>query len=232
MNRVSSVCLIGAVLLATVLWAYVVGQEMRPKIADYSQPAPAGTTHPYNSLSPVPGPTGLPSETYAFPSNTFSNNPAMVRTRTKASMVLNTFYEDISEEEKKRFEEFQAAVKQLRKKHESADERKKARAEVEKLVVAQIDLDNENREKQLLEIEEQVKQLREQMEERKAAKPELLKLLMMMIENPSNGIGLPSEWLGAIGARPYLSENTIAPAQNIPPAQPSPGYTTLPPSQY
>ncbi|MDX1927816.1 MAG: hypothetical protein SFV81_14935 [Pirellulaceae bacterium] len=97
-------------------------------------------------------------------------------------------------EEAARMRAFQDAIKELRE-AEGADEKASARENVTKLVSEQLDADLESREKELAAIEQRAKELRKQLEERKTAKPELLKMLVMLIDNPQVGLGIPPEWM-------------------------------------
>lgn len=93
-----------------------------------------------------------------------------------------------------RMRSFQDAVKQLRE-AENSEGKAAARDQVEKLVSEQLDIDLESREKELAAIEQRAMELRKQLEERKTAKPELLKMLVMLIDNPQVGLGIPPEWM-------------------------------------
>ncbi len=167
--------------------------------------------------------------------NTNFANPTGYRTGTRTRTIVEHYSEKLAAEEVKRLSEFQSSVAEMRKKHDSKEAKEKARAAVEKMVVEQLDRDIQNREKQLSEIEEQVKQLRDQLEQRKSSRPELLKLLMMMIESPSSGIGLPSEWLGAINGQriaesiPTGAYNSVIPSPVF--LQPASVPTTQPVQQ-
>lgn len=97
-------------------------------------------------------------------------------------------------EEAARMRAFQDAIKELRE-AEDAAEKASARENVTKLVSEQLDADLENREKELAAIEQRAKELRKQLDERKTAKPELLKMLVMLIDNPQVGLGIPPEWM-------------------------------------
>ncbi len=97
-------------------------------------------------------------------------------------------------EDAARMRAFQDAIKELRE-SESEDEKAAAREHVTKLVSEQLEVDLENREKELSAIEQRAKELRKQLEERKTAKPELLKMLVMLIDNPQVGLGIPPEWM-------------------------------------
>ena len=151
-----------------------------------------------------------------------------MRAVTRTRSIVETHYEEIPEEEQLRLQAFQQAVSELRAKHESPEEREQARSVLRGLVVEQMERDLTNREEQLAEIESQAKQLRDQLEQRKAAKDEFLKLIMMMVEHPSSGIGLPSEWMSSIGPGAYGASgvskfNVSLPAgARLPPAGPTP----------
>ena len=100
----------------------------------------------------------------------------------------------MSPEEAARMRAFQDAIRELRT-AKSEDDKAAARKEVTDLVSEQLDADLENREKELAAIEQRAKELRKQLDERKTAKPELLKMLVMLIDNPQVGLGIPPEWM-------------------------------------
>lgn len=93
-----------------------------------------------------------------------------------------------------RMRAFQDAIRELRE-AENTEEKTFARERVTKLVSEQLDADLENREVELAAIEQRAKELRKQLDERKTAKPELLKMLVMLIDNPQVGLGIPPEWM-------------------------------------
>lgn len=97
-------------------------------------------------------------------------------------------------EDAARMRAFQEAIRELRT-SENDDDKAAARGLVTKLVSEQLDADLANREKELAAIEQRAKELRKQLEERKTAKPELLKMLVMLIDNPQVGLGIPPEWM-------------------------------------
>ena len=97
-------------------------------------------------------------------------------------------------EDAARMRAFQDAIRELRE-AEDGEDKTAAREQVTKLVSEQLDADLENREKELAAIEQRAKELRKQLEERKTAKPELLKMLVMLIDNPQVGLGIPPEWM-------------------------------------
>ncbi|MEZ6134170.1 MAG: hypothetical protein R3C53_04575 [Pirellulaceae bacterium] len=132
------------------------------------------------------------------------NDPRLATVRTmrpvtRTRTIVETTYEEIPQEDLKRLEAFQKAVREMRKPHDTTEDREAARSALEELVLEQMDRDLETREQQLAEIEAQAKALRDQLEQRKNSRQEFAKLIMLMIENPAAGIGLPSEWMGAIG---------------------------------
>ena len=100
----------------------------------------------------------------------------------------------MSPEEAARMRAFQDAIRELRSALND-EEKAAAREEVTKLVNEQLDADLANRESELAAIEQRAKELRKQLEERKTAKPELLKMLVMLIDNPQVGLGIPPEWM-------------------------------------
>ncbi len=97
-------------------------------------------------------------------------------------------------EDMARMREFQDAIKELRE-ADNDEDKLAARDRVTNLVSEQLETDLVNREKELAAIEQRAKELRKQLEERKTAKPELLKMLVMLIDNPQVGLGIPPEWM-------------------------------------
>ncbi len=97
-------------------------------------------------------------------------------------------------EDAARMRAFQDAIRALRE-AENAEDKSAAREQVTKLVSEQLEVDLGNREKELAAIEQRAKELRKQLDERKTAKPELLKMLVMLIDNPQVGLGIPPEWM-------------------------------------
>ncbi len=184
----------------------------QPFAVAQSVPPPAGQllslgNNPFGDLSP----------------GEFQPNKAY-RAVTSTRTIVETHMEEISEEEQKRLHTFREAVQAMREKHDSPEEKEKAKAALETLVIEQMDRDLETREKQLAEIEAQAKQLREQLDQRKAAKPEFVKLIMMMIETPAAGIGLPSEWMNSIGPALQPSVSRALPSRSSE-SLPSPYYS-------
>jgi len=131
----------------------------------------------------------------------------------------------MSPEEAARMRAFQDAIGELRS-AENDEEKSTARALVAKLVGEQLDADLESREKELAAIEQRSKELRKQLDERKTAKPELLKMLVMLIDNPQVGLGIPPEWMQML-MRGQPSSNQsyqygFAPGYIVPNTYPSP----------
>ncbi len=75
---------------------------------------------------------------------------------------------------------------------QSAEE---ARDKLRSVLEHQIEQDLKQREQSLANIEARAQELREQLEERRQSKDETVKLLMMLVENPSAGLGLPDLWV-------------------------------------
>ena len=149
-------------------------------------------------------------------------------------------------EDAARMRAFQEAIRELRQ-SENDENREAARGLVSKLVSEQLDADLANREKELAAIEQRAKELRKQLEERKTAKPELLKMLVMLIDNPQVGLGIPPEWMqllmrgqtdrnrqGQTIYAPFEIEPGAYPVNSSafipqPPTQPGAASTALPP---
>ncbi len=74
------------------------------------------------------------------------------------------------------------------------------------------------REKRLNELEAKAKQLRDQLQQRKQTKAEIQKMLVMLIENPQGGLGLPASWMNAINQPIYSFPSTTVEA--TPPTPP------------
>lgn len=109
-------------------------------------------------------------------------------------------------------QEFYKLIAEMRKaKDKEAKEEK--RTQVQEILSKQLDRDLELREEQLKKIEERAKALREQLDARRESKEEMLKLLMMLVENPSAGFGLPDEWMRTLmrGGRTTGYPTAVAP---------------------
>jgi hypothetical protein len=117
----------------------------------------------------MPGQFGMPGVTYPQPTRMTPEDAARMRA-------------------------FQEAIRALRS-AESDEDKTAAREEVTELVSEQLDSDLANREEELDAIERRAKELRKQLDERKSAKPEMLKMLVMLIDNPQVGLGIPQEWM-------------------------------------
>lgn len=113
--------------------------------------------------------------------------------------------------------EFRETVDALRK-AKTDEEKAEVREKLNTLVAKQLDQDLADREKRLIEIEAKAKELREQLQQRKATKTEIQKMLVMLIENPQGGLGLPPSWMNAINQ----------PVHNYPLPTTAPYPTTLP----
>ncbi len=103
----------------------------------------------------------------------------------------------LSKEEFESAQEFRQTVEALRN-AKTDEEKADIRAKLNDLVGKQIDQDLADRERRLTELEAKAKQLREQLQQRKQTKAEIQKMLVMLIENPQGGLGLPPAWMNAI----------------------------------
>ena len=103
----------------------------------------------------------------------------------------------MTDEEMQSAQEFRQTVEALRK-AKTDEEKADVRAKLNDLVGKQIDQDLSEREKRLAELEAKAKQLREQLQQRKQSKADIQKMLVMLIENPQGGLGLPPAWMDAI----------------------------------
>ncbi len=127
-----------------------------------------------------------------------------------------------------RMRAFQDAIRELREAENDA-EKTAARDQVTKLVSEQLDADLENREKELAAIEQRAKELRKQLDERKTAKPELLKMLVMLIDNPQVGLGIPPEWMQMLmRSQPPRAQSIFIPERLLPPQPAAPPAATAP----
>ncbi len=138
----------------------------------------------------------------------------------------------MSPEDAARMRAFQDAIRELRG-AENDDDKAAAREVVTKLVSEQLDSDLASREKELVAIEQRALELRKQLDERKTAKPELLKMLVMLIDNPQVGLGIPPEWMQMLmRGQPnsqreyfYMGQNRV----NILPGLPDSPQPAMPP---
>lgn len=107
----------------------------------------------------------------------------------------------LSPEEQQQAKEFRDAVAQLRK-ADNDEDKKAARERLSEMISAQLDRDFEQREQKLAEIEARAKELREQLEHRRNTKSDIQKMLLMLIENPEAGLGLPPAWMNSVMSQP------------------------------
>ncbi len=152
---------------------------------------------PSNDLNRNQFPNGGPSPTvlprYAAPQFAPQSGESFGATWTTYPNAVH-YDTPMSQEDVARMREFQAAIRELREAKDD-EEKKEARDKVTQLVSDQLDADLANREEELAAIEQRAKELRKQLDERKTAKPELLKMLIMLVENPQVGLGIPPEWM-------------------------------------
>ena len=92
---------------------------------------------------------------------------------------------------------FQTAITQLRA-SVTAEDKVSAREKLSTLVSEQLDGDLNRREEETAAIEKRIKEMRKQLDDRRAVKPEMLKILMMLIDNPQMGLGIPAEWMQSL----------------------------------
>lgn len=95
------------------------------------------------------------------------------------------------------------------------EEKAEVREKLNELVSKQLDEDFVEREKRLSELEAKTKQLREQLQERRQTKAEIQKMLVMLIENPQGGLGLPPAWMNVINQQ-GLPPQMVFPAPTQP----------------
>ena len=134
------------------------------------------------------------------------NGPQVVRP------LSGQYYRPMSEEEQQSALEFRQTVEALRK-AKTDEEKTDIRAKLNDLVSKQIDQDLTEREKRLTELEAKAKQLREQLQQRKQSKADIQKMLVMLIENPQGGLGLPPAWMDTIN---YYSQPQTYYPQSLP----------------
>lgn len=120
--------------------------------------------------------------------------------------------------------EFRDAIQALRD-AKTEEDKTEAREKLNSIVSKQLDEDFTEREKRLAELEAKTKQLRDQLQQRKQSKSEIQKMLVMLIENPQGGLGLPQSWLNVINQPAYPTFSTT-PYSNYSPntALPNPAY--------
>lgn len=103
----------------------------------------------------------------------------------------------LSPEEQRQAKEFRERVETLRR-AKSDEEKTAAREQLNEMVAAQLERDLQERETKLAEIEARAKDLRDQLEQRRSSKAEIQKMLMLMIESPETGLGLPPAWMNSL----------------------------------
>lgn len=203
-------------LLVTVtMLGYLVAQE------DSNKPIPDQPTTPRRSgaFSPnqPPSPSGFARDEYGqtrayptspvpgFPGNPLSNN---------SIQAFDDPRTNLSEQEMAKARAFQSLVLQFRT-NKDAQQTEVLRDKLREIIEMQLEQDLEDRETRLREIEDRAKQLRSQLDTRRESKEETVKLLMMLVENPTAGFGLPNQWLQSlvspIQPNPYRSSR---PAQS------------------
>lgn len=141
--------------------------------------APGYATPPTGMVGPQGTYGGLPAVSYGYGHPALGNG--FPQTREDAQSAR----------------EFRETVDALRK-AKTDEEKAEVRDKLNALVAKQLDQDLADREKRLLEIEAKAKELREQLQQRKTTKTEIQKMLVMLIENPQGGLGLPPSWMNAI----------------------------------
>ncbi|GAB5403012.1 MAG: hypothetical protein Aurels2KO_12430 [Aureliella sp.] len=104
--------------------------------------------------------------------------------------------------------------------------REEARAKLGKLLKFQLNKDLLKRQSQLDAAEKKLAKLREQLESRKNNQAKVAEVLLLMIENPEAGVGIPRQWLQSIMPAPRPSPASLdpfaGPASDDPFGHPSP----------
>lgn len=185
---------------------------------------------PNGYSTPVSGPYGYNNHSYDPPRylNSGPNAyPAVENQVVSVGPDGRPYVRAMSAEEIQSAQEFRQTVESLRK-AKTDEEKTDIRAKLNDLVSKQIDQDLAEREKRLTELEAKAKQLRDQLQQRKQSKADIQKMLVMLIENPQGGLGLPPAWMDAINPSGYQTQNyltpTIAPSSQLYNPQTSPAY--------
>ncbi len=94
----------------------------------------------------------------------------------------------------------QAFAKLVKTLRSSSDKQiqEEARTKLSQLLKYQLDKDLTKQEEQIIAAERKLAKLREQLDARKQNQDKVADVLLLMIENPEAGVGIPSEWLRAI----------------------------------
>jgi hypothetical protein len=118
------------------------------------------------------------------------NTQSPLRAREVRRTVVQTVYEPIPAEELAAAKKIQEAIKLL--KSAKGDEvRKSATATIQEQLNSQFDRDVEQRERELVEVEQRVKTLREQLDKRKSLRDDIIGLRLKTIQNDAEGLGFP-----------------------------------------
>jgi hypothetical protein len=166
----------------------------------------------YTYNGPYPTAPGIypPSPGYALSASPFGAGQFAVELTDEERQAA----ESRRAAEQEQAAEFRKAVDVLQK-AQSVEEKAAAREQLGKIVGAQLEHDLQEREAKLAHIEARAKELREQLEQRRASKAEMQKMLLMLIESPETGLGLPPAWLGTV-----LRQPTLNPQYGLPMADP------------
>ncbi len=156
-------------------------------------------------------PQGLGQQNHAYPGTMPYNGGAQnpVTYLPPGPMLPSTpyfgqssFFVQQSREDYEKAVEFGRTLESLRK-AKTDEERADIRAKLNEIVGEQLDNDIAQREQRITEIETRAKELRDQLQQRKQSKAEIQKLVMMLIENPQGGLGLPSSFMNLINQPTY-----------------------------
>lgn len=210
-----------------------------PRAAAATNPPPAPAT-----LAATQPPAGYPSTQYA-PARFAPVYPVPVQVpagtvQGPGGYGATTYYTNqypvpypivvLSSEEQQQAKEFRDTLAQLRSAG-TAEEKDAARERLSTIVSAQLERDFQDRERKLVEIETRAKMLRDQLEQRRTSKAEIQKMLMLMIENPETGLGLPPAWMSML-SQPLPAPMPVYSNPSYPsnPSSAAPAYPSQPPS--
>ena len=143
---------------------------------------------PPGLMSGYPGGMSMGGDMYGSP----DSGAGTMRQKRVTRTVTQVIFEPIPKEELEERQRLQAALHTL-KSSEDEDARKKAVDIIQQQLSIQFQRDLEQRENELLEVEDRVKSLREQLDKRKTAQADIVNLRLQTLINSANGLGFPGE---------------------------------------
>ncbi len=127
-------------------------------------------------------------------------------------------------EEAEEAKRFRALVQRLRQGGE-AEDADEVRQKLRDILSAQLERDLERREAILKRIEQRAEQLRKQLQTRRENTEQTLTMLLMLVENPTAGLGIPDYWMRSLlTPQPSTSDpfgGPRPPASPVLPSQPA-----------